>query len=299
MKLGDIAKSKKLNLKMISEDELQNLHAVLLYILDDLLLICKEYNLNFILIGGSAIGALREKGFVTWDDDIDIAMPRRDFEKLYNIIDKYYYEKYAILHPQSKENYGRILPKIRLKGTDYRTILEYDLNESGIFIDIYTIENIPDGVIKRYVQGCVCMFFGFALSCRRMHKGYSIFKEYNGGISFKIKAFIGAVLSFAPIEKWASWTDYWYSLCKDEQSRDVGIPSDDFHYFGEIYKRAEFCNYIDVQFEGRNCKIPTNYDSYLRRRYGDYMTAPKEEEHDRNCYLSYDLGKYKMYTKEI
>lgn len=146
MRLGDIAKKSSLKLKMISEEELVDLHKVLLLMLDDLIEICKRNNLHFILIGGSAIGALRDKGFIPWDDDIDIAMPRRDFEKLYKIIKKQYSFKYSMLHPQDKENYGRILPKIRLKGTEYKTILEYDLNESGIFIDIYTIENIPDSI---------------------------------------------------------------------------------------------------------------------------------------------------------
>ncbi|MDO4189792.1 MAG: LicD family protein [Lachnospiraceae bacterium] len=293
MKLGDIAKNSKLNLKMISEEEIRNLHKVLLVILDDLLKICDEYNLNFILIGGSAIGALREKGFISWDDDIDIAMPRKDFERLYNIVEKKYAEKYSILHPQSEENYGRILPKIRLKNTDYRTILEYDLNDAGIFIDIYTIENIPDGKCKRFIHGIICLFMGFSLSCRRIYKGYSFFKEYNNGITFKIKAVIGLILSFASIEKWAKWTDYWYSKCKDETSKDVGVPSDDFHYFGEIYSRSDFCNFVETVFEGRKCKIPSNFDSYLKKRYGDYMTPPNVDAHERNSYISYDLGIYK------
>ena len=296
MRLGEIAKKSSLNLHMISEQELENLHKVLLMMLDDLLDICQKNSLHFVLIGGSAIGALRDKGFITWDDDIDIAMPRKDFEKLYNIIEHSYNEKYSMLHPRSKKNYGRILPKIRLKETEYRTILEYDLNESGIFIDIYTIENIPDSKIKRLIQGSVCRFMGFALSCRRMAKGYNIFKQYQNGLSFKVKAAIGNILSFISIEKWASWTDYWYSKCKNEKTEYVGIPSDDFHYFGEIYKRSEFCNYKDVTFEKRICSIPSNYDCYLRRRYGDYMTPPDANNHDRNCYLAYNLGKYK---KEI
>lgn len=200
MRLGDIAKKSSLKLKMISEEELVDLHKVLLLMLDDLIEICKRNNLHFILIGGSAIGALRDKGFIPWDDDIDIAMPRRDFEKLYKIIKKQYSFKYSMLHPQDKENYGRILPKIRLKGTEYKTILEYDLNESGIFIDIYTIENIPDSKIKKWGQGIICMFMGFALSCRRMAKGYKIFKNYQNGISFKVKALIGCILSFGSIK---------------------------------------------------------------------------------------------------
>lgn len=139
MRLGDIAKKSSLKLKMISEEELVDLHKVLLLMLDDLIEICKRNNLHFILIGGSAIGALRDKGFIPWDDDIDIAMPRRDFEKLYKIIKKQYSFKYSMLHPQDKENYGRILPKIRLKGTEYKTILEYEIflklkDEYGIWI---------------------------------------------------------------------------------------------------------------------------------------------------------------------
>ena len=63
--------------------------------------------------------------------------------------------------------------------------MEYDLNESGIFIDIYTIENIPDSKIKKWGQGIICMFMGFTLSCRRMAKGYKIFKNYQNGISLK------------------------------------------------------------------------------------------------------------------
>lgn len=81
MRLGDIAKNSCLNLKMISEEELDNLHKVLLIMLDDLLKICEEFGLHFILIGGSAIGALREKGFIPWDDDIDIGMEPDDYEK--------------------------------------------------------------------------------------------------------------------------------------------------------------------------------------------------------------------------
>ena len=84
MRLGEVAKT--LNQQVLSEKEIEELHQVLLIILDDLIKICECYDLHFILIGGSAIGALRDKGFIAWDDDIDIAMPRKDFEKLYKIV---------------------------------------------------------------------------------------------------------------------------------------------------------------------------------------------------------------------
>lgn len=293
MVLHDIAKDKSLNLKMISENELDDLHKVLLIILDDLIALCKENNLHFILIGGSAIGALREQGFIAWDDDIDIAMPRTDFEALYEIVQHSYKNKYSIIHPQSTNNYGRVLPKIRLKGTEYRTILEKDLDDCGVFIDIYIIENIPNNYLVRYMNGFLSMVFGFGLSCRRLYKGYEFFKKYNNSLFFKIKSILGFFCSFASIEKWAKWTDYWYSRCKDETSKYVGVPADDFHYFGEIYERSEFCRYKEVDFECRKCWIPTNYDSYLRKRYGNYMITPNKDNRERNCYIKYDLGSYK------
>ena len=269
MALHDLAKNTKLDLNVLSEDELEKLHKVLLIILDDLIHICTENNLHFILIGGSAIGALRSKGFIPWDDDIDIAMPRDDFQKLYEIVRLNYSDKYSIIHPQNPNNFGRILPKIRLKETTYRTILEYDLNECGVFIDIYTIENVSNNQLIRCAHGVICLGMGFFLSC------------------------IGSIISFVSIEKWAQWTDYWYSKCKDKKSTLVCIPTDDYHFFGEIYERTQFCNYTKIIFEGRECYLPQNYDSYLKRRYGEYMTPPDESKHERNVYLSYDLGKYR------
>lgn len=292
MALHDFAKKRFMNLKVLSETELNNLHEVLCIILDDLIKICQTNNLHFILIGGSAIGALRSGGFIPWDDDIDIAMTRSDFNKLIKIINTEYKEKYSILDPRSSKNYGRVLPKLRLKGTCYKTILEYDLDECGIFIDVYIIENIPNNIITRYFQGIVCLFLGLCLASRRVYKGRKYFKSFDKSFSFKVKICLGCLLNFITIEKWAQWTDYWNSKCKDDTSRLVSIPTDDFHFFGETYKRDQLCTYKNVSFEGKECFVPMNYDSYLRRRYGNYMLPPASDKHERNSYLSYDLGKY-------
>ena len=293
MRLQDIAKhggDDAAGLNVLSEEQLKNLHSVLLEILDDILDICRENDLKFILIGGSAIGALRNGGIIPWDDDIDIAMPRKDFEKFTAIVRQRYADKYSMLHPQDKENFGRVIPKIRLKGTEYRTILEQDLTDCGVFIDIYTIENLPDNAIARAFQGIMAMGLGFALSCRRLYRGRKWFARLTGGLSFRIKCAIGFCLSFAKYETWARWTDYWNSRCKDENSKYVSIPADCRHYFGEMNLRSVLCETREVIFEGRTCYVPKEADSYLRDIYGDYMQLPPEDKRERNCYLSCDLG---------
>lgn len=284
--------SKLMDGKRITEDDLEELHSILLMIFDDVVSICKSNGLKFAMIGGSAIGALRHRGFIPWDDDIDIIMPRRDFEKLYQVVVNNYSEKYSILHPQEKKNYGRVLPKIRLKGTEYRKALESDLDECGISIDIFPIENAYDNYILRYSQGIMAMGFGFALSCRRIYKRRKEFVTFTNDLSFKCKCIIGFLLSFASLEQWAQWTDYWYSKCKKENSVWVTVPADGKHFYGGLQKRNEFCAFHKVKFEGRESYVPGNYDNYLRGYYGDYMKIPPKENRELGVYLAYDPGEY-------
>lgn len=293
MRLQDIAKhggDEAVGLTVLSDEQLEKLHGVLLEILDDINSICQQHGLRYILIGGSAIGALRSGGIIPWDDDIDIAMPRKDFESFCRIVRREKPEKYSMLHPQDKDNYGRVIPKIRLKGTEYRTILEQDLDECGVFIDIYTIENLPDNAVARNFQGIMTMALGFALACRRLWRGRKWFAQLTGGLSFHVKCAIGACLSFASYETWARWTDRWHSRCKDENSKYVSIPADCRHYFGEMQPRARLLERKEVLLDGRKCYVPKDADGYLREIYGDYMQIPPVEKQERNCYLTYDLG---------
>jgi lipopolysaccharide cholinephosphotransferase len=290
VRLQDIAKQGSNGTAVLTEDQLKQLHQVLLEILDDVIQICNDHDLKFILIGGSAIGALRSGGIIPWDDDIDIAMPRADFETFTAVVREKWSEKYSMLHPQDLDNFGRVIPKIRLRGTEYRTILEQDLTDCGVFIDIYTIENVPNNAIARSFQGIMAMGMGFALACRRLYRGREWFRQFDGGLTFKVKCAIGFCLSFASYERWARWTDYWHTWCKDENSNMVSIPADVRHYFGEINPRSVLCQPVEVPFEGRTSFVPNEADSYLRAIYGDYMQIPPVEKQERNCYLKFDLG---------
>lgn len=279
-------------MQVLSEEELAQLHRILLVILDDTLKICREHNLRFVLIGGSAIGALRHEGFIPWDDDIDLAMPRADFEEFARIVRAEYGQKYTVLHPRDSHNYGRTIPKIRLTGTEYRTILEKDLDDCGIFIDIFIIENVPDNPVLRGLHGLTSMAFSFALACRRLYQGRAWYGTLMHGAAFRVKCAIGFLLGFAGYEKWARWTDYWNSRCRKEDTRLVSIPTDERHYFGELNPREMLCLSRDARFEGRTCPIPAQAEPYLTGIYGDYMRIPPKEKQERNRYLAYRPGKY-------
>lgn len=293
MRLHNLAKDIGSSLITINEEDLKKLHKLLLIILDDLIEICSQEEMRFALIGGTAIGALRHKGFVPWDDDIDIVMPRQDFNKLVYIIRERYGDKYYVLNPADPQNHGRIIPKLGLKGTEYRTALARDLDECGVFIDVYVIENVPDHRVARRLHGMMALFCGYALSCRRLFGRGDMYKDFNHGMAFKIKSVIGALFSFASLETWARWTDYWHSNVKNDYSKYISIPADGKHYFGGIHERNAFCNFKKVKFEGRDCYVPGNYDEYLRGYYGDYMQMPPPEKRERSKYIAFDVGIYK------
>lgn len=293
MRLHDVSKgASNSEVPILSEGQLKKLQKVLLHILDDIDSICDKHNLKYILIGGSAIGAMRHKGFIPWDDDIDIAMTRKDYNELMKIIRSKYSDKYSVSDARDDKNYGRIIPKIRLKGTAYRTILEHDLEDCGIRIDIFLIENVYNNFLLRNLQGIGCLFFGFALSCRRLYSFKNEFKNIATGFSFQIKKIIGFIFSFASLNTWARWTDKWYSICKNNNSQYVSVPTDGAHFFGELTKRNNLCDRKEIIFEGKKRYVPSSVDSYLTRIYGNYMKIPPVEKQLRSKYLEYDLGKY-------
>ena len=280
------------NQNVLSQTQVKEIQSILLMILKDIKEICEKNNLTFCLIGGSAIGAIRHRGFIPWDDDIDIAMPRKDYEVFRNIINSQYNEKYSMTDSIRKNNYGKVIPKLRLKGTVYRTILDVDNRDCEMKSDIFIIENTNDNKLLRNIHGFFCMAFGYLLSCRRLYDK----KEYFSGIyrskDFKLKTIIGFIISFASLNQWAFWTEKLYSHCKNDNSNLITLPSDGLHYFGGLIPRKTICKTIFVPFEDTTMPIPAEYDFYLKRIYGDYMQIPPVEKRLLSYYVDIDYGKY-------
>ena len=293
MRLHDVSKGAGSGeLPVLTEEQLRQLQKVSLMMLDDIDSICRKNGLTCLLIGGSAIGALRHKGFIPWDDDIDIAMTRKDYLIFAKKMRETFPEKYSVSDARDDDNYGRLIPKVRLKGTTYRTVLEHDLQDCGVRIDIFLIENTYDNAALRWGQGAIALFFGFALSCRRLYRWREEFKGLQGGASFKIKKCFGFLFSFASLQTWARWTDAWNSVCKNDASRYVSVPTDGLHFFGELEKREDLCKGRTVDYEGRKVFIPAAAEPYLKKHYGDFMAVPPENKRLRSKYLEFDLGQY-------
>ena len=278
--------------KVLTLEQVDQIHRVLLMILEDIDAMCRRHGLEYILIGGTGIGCVRHKGFIPWDDDVDIAMTRKDYERFRRIVAREYPEKYCLTDAIRENNYGKNIPKLRLKNTVYRTLLKVDPMDREITADIFIIENVEDFAPAKYFHGILCQVFGFFLSCRRLADREDFFRKIYKGGGFRWKVLIGRLLRFASLDQWAHWCESVYAACGDHNSRFVTVPTDRRHFLGEIFPREVRCETMDAEFEGRLFKIPRDYDRYLAERYGNYMEVPPPEKQSLSMYSELDFGPY-------
>lgn len=106
-------------MKEYESETLKKVQALQLGILKDVISICEAHGLIWFAFAGTAIGAIRHKGFIPWDDDIDIGMPRNDYENLLRILNEEYSDKYIVANPEYFKNYGGMIGKIMIRGTKF------------------------------------------------------------------------------------------------------------------------------------------------------------------------------------
>lgn len=283
---------------VLDEKQLKRLQTVLLGILDDIASVCDRCGITYVLGGGSALGACRHHDFIPWDDDIDINMPRADFERFIPEFRREFGEKYWIHTPQETENYGLLLSRILLKGTSVRTREDFQNPECGAFIDLFVIENTYDNRVRRAVHGFGCMAYGFLVSCRKFYRDRRELTELaraagDPDFSHKVRTKIrlGRILAFRSIDSLVRAGDRWNARCRDGSTRFVTIPTGRKLFWGELYRREELCRTAELPFAGKMRSCPAGIEAYLTRLYGDYNRLPTKQEIEKHVFFRpFDLG---------
>ena len=228
--------------------------------------------------------------------DVDIGMPRSDYDRFERLMLREFEEKYWIQSIQSSLKYDLNFMKVRRKGTKYVEVFEREEEFAGIFIDVYPIENVYNFLPLRWIHGFWVELMLFCASCVRIYLKLDRLTEYVGknrmAYLIRFKAFLGKRLSFFSITKWCLLVDRWASKCKNEDSKYVNIPSGRKHFFGEMYTRKSFFPLKETEFEGEKFYIMSDPNEYLTKLYGNYMEVPKEEERERHSIVKLDLEKY-------
>lgn len=238
--------------------------------------LCEKSDLRYYLAYGTLLGAVRHEGFIPWDDDIDIMMPRKDYEKLSKLMCKN--EKYRLISLETDNNYAVPFAKI----VDNDTILKQkykfiEKSELGVYIDIFILDGIPsDSVaarnhtnkINKIIKRWYWSNTGFAETKKFLHN----IIRYIAIVPYKI---VGARQYALRLQE--ELKKYDFDNC--EMVAEIG-GLDPFIKCSHLRKNFE-PSYL-AKFENCNFYIPKDYDSILRRTYGDYMKPPKEHTSGHN-----------------
>lgn len=275
----------------ITEEERRVIKDVIMEITMDVVQVCEELQIPYMLGGGSALGAVRHHGFIPWDDDLDLNVSRQYIDTLMRAVEERYGQKYAIEIPMQTDGYLSSFIQIHRRDTVFREYLWQKEASCGIKIDLFVIENTYDSKWRRYWHGFRVDAGLFLLSCYRM---FLWRKEYlalagddaSARRSMRIKQVIGAPIALMP-HFFYRRVQHCMSECRNTHSKYVTIPSGRKHFFGELYEREQLLHTINMEFEGHLLSVTAAYDHYLSRLYGDYMTLPPEEQ--REQHVLYDL----------
>lgn len=282
--------SEKMKIIQLEGEELRLYQECVLEITKDVVAVCEEEGIEYSLSGGSILGAVRHNGFIPWDDDIDINIPRSSYVELNKVFEKSLGGKYYMQTPNNCPQIGIMVTQIRKKGTVARRKYDRDLKQCGVSIDLYILENVFDNPVKRFFQKNCSMVCSFAISAIRTYNNQDIpveLIELEGReLNYtKSKLLFGRLLKIISLRRWIKWCNFWNSCCKNNCTRLVAIPTGRKHFSGEIYKRSEMCMYRKALFETEYFNIPIHAEEYLTRFYGNYKVIPPFEKRERHLFL--------------
>lgn len=284
------------NMHTLTDCELKRLQNVELGMFRDFLAVAEKYDIAYSMSGGTALGTVRHKGFIPWDDDIDINLTRKSYKRFKAIFDEELGGKYELWAPELGRNHGLAHVQIKKKGTVYKSFNELSKSDNEIYIDIFIQENVPNNVILRKLHGFLCLAFGYLLTCRKTYNDMPYLKPYIEGNAeleraFSKKEIIGRLFSWLTLDTISKLTIKVYSMCKNNGSKFTSIPTGRKHYFGELLLRSDSCETIEMEFEGIKVRMPKGYDNYLSRLYGkNYMEIPPIEKREQHPLMELDFG---------
>lgn len=277
-------------MKEITIEELRRIQISMLRYIDE---ICTKNNLKYFLLGGTLIGAIRHKGYIPWDDDIDICMPIDDYMKLIKIVNESNDPNYIILNPYEHKDYYYSFAKM----VNLNTVLIEDnynrIKNMGVFLDIFPIYNMPEN--KKELEKFYKKFIKLEKVFFRNY-GYEKYYYTNNIVKKYLKMIIyfpEHIFLKKKIYNKLQETLKLMNKYKDVETNLIGniAPpcSIEFVMRKEIYSSS-----VDVDFEGLKVKAPIGYDEHLKKTFGDYMKLPpKEEQIAKHNFKAYFKEDYK------
>jgi len=260
----------------------------LLTMYKDIRHVCKLHDLTVVLGGGSCLGAIRHRGFIPWDDDLDLNMPRKDYNQLIALLEQgVLNDKYEFRYPDGKMYSRTAFLKIYLKDTVFEDIFGDNMvYPQGLFIDIFPIEGVPSSKLWRTVKGYLANCLRLISNCVQESEfdSHCIKQTISDSPSLlsliNKRRLIGKCFSFLSSKTWMFLFD---RLVADERITSlVTVPTGRKLYNGEIIESSKLFPTVEIPFENIKADVYHDYNAYLTMMYGDYMQIPPEEKRERH-----------------
>lgn len=274
----DLSKYEKIELRQMQEYLLEMLSALAEY--------CDKEGLRYYLSGGTLLGGIRHKGFIPWDDDIDVNMPRPDIERLANAVNnkKGKIGKYRLELPDiNGESKNCIFYRMYNDDVVIENITLKKDRIIPLFIDIFPIEGLPDTMKETKKH------YSKVLMYQRMRKLTSPYYSDGKKLSSLVFRLIGWVpANIMGYKYWANKVIETQKKYDFDSSNYIGVMSTFVHTIEERVLKEEYLPCIDVEFENKTFKGPKGYDTYLKQLYGEYMEMPpKEKQISHHKFIAY------------
>ena len=256
--------------------------------------ICKRHNLRYFALGGTLLGTVRHKGFIPWDDDIDIAIPRPDYDRFIeyakvelpsHLVPKTYLDEKGDSHPMFI---------CIIKNTRTRIELNHaaKTEESCVWLDVFPLDAMPTNSFLRTAHK-------YRLLYERMKIQFSMYEEnvhqHREGRPFYEKA----IMKFRELTNFGADWDTYELMCHIERTlRKYDYEREDYfvnmfgaYKFREMFPKAWFGDGVELPFEDTTIVCPCEYDKVLTQMYGEYMQLPPEGQRgQQHCMTVISLG---------
>lgn len=256
-------------------DMLDKIHSVQLEIMDEIHRICEANGITYYMIGGTLLGAVRHKGFIPWDVDIDISMPRDDYERFKTVCATELSPAYSYLDMDSSRSFRIPHALVRKNGTDLPVIYDavnHQKENHGVYIDIFPLDAVPADEGKQKKQAKKLLRLR-KWKDRRVFYCYS-FKPWKRLVHYAIST----ALIWLPVSVLNRMEQKEMQRYRYNHGDCVCSMASKYAYSKQAMPRSVYGTPIKMEFAGRQYFAPENPLDYLTRVYGDYQKLPSPEQ---------------------
>lgn len=263
-----------------------------LLIMDEIDRVCHKEKLTYFLTAGTLLGAVRHGGMIPWDDDIDIAMPREDFEKFVNISHKKMKDKFYLDYYTTNKKYAKSYAKVRLKNTYFKESYITKNIDWEIWVDIFPLDNISKYDYKELIKNKKKINHCDFILANKYLINISDCKTIKGKLLYIISKIIPTKIALKKRNK--------FMTMHNNSNNNIYINyGSQYSVEKQTHEKDKYFPTKKIKFEDRKYDVPNDIDYVLKKIYGNnYMELPPKEKrisHDPLC-IKFSDGEYIDFT---